>query len=187
MNKKIAPFGLWKSPVTPRRIASGVRIYDVGWDSDGETLVWLEGRSDRGVLVAKRRGDAPRDLTVELSVRARVGYGGGDFTVFRGDAYFVSGGGSTASPCPMGRRDRSPQSSGNRRPRSSLRTGTGSYSSGATGRRTVSGSSTRLGRTGRASSSRGAISTCSRGSVRLETRLHGSNGTTRICRGTGRG
>ncbi len=92
MNKKIAPFGLWKSPVTPRRIASGVRIYDVGWDSDGETLVWLEGRSDRGVLVAKRRGDAPRDLTVELSVRARVGYGGGDFTVFRGDAYFVSGG-----------------------------------------------------------------------------------------------
>ncbi len=92
MKKKIAPFGLWESPITPKRLALGIRISDVCWDSDGETLVWLEGRSDRGVLVAKRRGDAPRDLTVDLSVRARVGYGGGDFTVAQGKVYFVSEG-----------------------------------------------------------------------------------------------
>ena len=92
MNAKVAPFGLWESPLTPKRLALGIRISDVAWDSDGETLVWLEGRSDRGVLVARRRGDAPRDLTVEMSVRARVGYGGGDFTVTGGHAYFVSGG-----------------------------------------------------------------------------------------------
>ena len=92
MNKQIAPFGLWKSPITPDRLALGIRISDVYWDSDGETLVWLEGRSDRGVLVAKRRGDAPRDLTADLSVRARVGYGGGDFTVAQGNVYFISEG-----------------------------------------------------------------------------------------------
>jgi dipeptidyl aminopeptidase/acylaminoacyl peptidase len=33
-----------------------------------------------------------RDLKTELSVRARVGYGGGDFTVGRGCAYFVADG-----------------------------------------------------------------------------------------------
>ena len=39
------------------------------------------------------RGDAPRDLTPELSVRARVGYGGGDFSVAGGYVYFVEAGG----------------------------------------------------------------------------------------------
>ena len=33
------------------------------------------------MLVAQRRGLAPNDLTTDLSVRARVGYGGGEFTV----------------------------------------------------------------------------------------------------------
>lgn len=89
MKKTIERYGLWDSPITPRYLAQVLRISDVSWDSDEETLVWLEGRSDRGVLVAKRRGDASRDLTAELSVRARVGYGGGDFTVFKGIVYFV--------------------------------------------------------------------------------------------------
>jgi hypothetical protein len=72
-------FGLWPSPVTPQSLAGGLRLSDVAWDSDGETLVWLEGRSDRGVLVCLPAGEeAPRDLTTTLSVRARVGYGGGD-------------------------------------------------------------------------------------------------------------
>jgi len=89
MKKTIERYGLWDSPITPRYLAQVLRISDLSWDSDEETLVWLEGRSDRGVLVAKRRGDASRDLTAELSVRARVGYGGGDFTVFKGIVYFV--------------------------------------------------------------------------------------------------
>ncbi|MCK4681857.1 S9 family peptidase, partial [Candidatus Bipolaricaulota bacterium] len=92
MGKRARAYGLWESPITPRQLALGVRLSDVAWDTDGETLVWLEGRSGQGVLVAKRRGEAPRDLTAERSVRARVGYGGGDFTVFDGTVYFVSEG-----------------------------------------------------------------------------------------------
>jgi dipeptidyl aminopeptidase/acylaminoacyl peptidase len=92
MTKRRVSYGLWESPITPRQLALGVRLSDLCWDTDGETLVWLEGRSSQGILVAKRRGEAPRDLTVERSVRARVGYGGGDFTVFRGTVYFVSEG-----------------------------------------------------------------------------------------------
>ena len=88
-----APYGLWKSPLSPKSLAQGQRLGDALWDSDGKTLVWLEGRGDRGALVASRLdGNAPRDLTDELSVRARVGYGGGDFTVARGDVYFASNG-----------------------------------------------------------------------------------------------
>jgi dipeptidyl aminopeptidase/acylaminoacyl peptidase len=92
VNKTERTCGMWDSPITPRQLALGVRLSDVVWDSDGDTLVWLEGRSDRGVLVAVRRGEGARDLTAELSVRARVGYGGGDFTVACGIVYFISGG-----------------------------------------------------------------------------------------------
>jgi dipeptidyl aminopeptidase/acylaminoacyl peptidase len=91
--KQTAPFGLWPSPITPGSLAEGKRLDGVAFDSDGRTLVWLEGRSGKGVLVAQNIGDAegdsPRDLTAELSVRAEVGYGGGDFTVQGGHAYFV--------------------------------------------------------------------------------------------------
>jgi dipeptidyl aminopeptidase/acylaminoacyl peptidase len=88
--KETRPYGLWPSPLTPESMAQGKRLSDVAWDSDGETLVWLEGRSDRGVLVcALANGDAPRDLTSDLSVRALVGYGGGDFAVAHGHAYFA--------------------------------------------------------------------------------------------------
>lgn len=87
--KAVAPFGLWPSPITPGSLAEGKRLDGVCWDSDGRTLVWLEGRSGKGVLVAKTDDDAPRDLNAELSVRAEVGYGGGDFTVHGGYAYFV--------------------------------------------------------------------------------------------------
>jgi dipeptidyl aminopeptidase/acylaminoacyl peptidase len=70
-------------------MAGGTRLGDVAWDSDGRTLVWSEGRGDQGVLVAQAGDDAPRDLTTGLSVRARVGYGGGDFAVAGGHAYFA--------------------------------------------------------------------------------------------------
>lgn len=91
MHEKIScPFGLWKSPITPRSLAEGVRLETARFDTSGPALVWLEGHSARGVLLAKDfNGDAPRRLTDELSVRAEVGYGGGDFTVAGGCAYFV--------------------------------------------------------------------------------------------------
>ena len=91
--KETRPYGLWSSPVSPKMLSQGLRLDDVSWDSDGRTLVWLEGRSDRGVLTAAAVDDpAPRDLTADLSVRARVGYGGGDFTVAHGDVYFIADG-----------------------------------------------------------------------------------------------
>jgi dipeptidyl aminopeptidase/acylaminoacyl peptidase len=93
-DKQTMQYGLWPSPIGPQGLAEGLRLSDVAWDSDGETLVWLEGRSDRGVLVCLPPGsDAPRDLTPEISVRARVGYGGGDFSVAGGSVYFVEAGG----------------------------------------------------------------------------------------------
>ena len=47
-------------------------------------------RSDSGVVVVQELdGHATRDLTADISVRAFVGYGGGDFTLARGIAYFV--------------------------------------------------------------------------------------------------
>jgi len=92
MKRVAKQYGLWKSSITPYVLSRGIRIADLGWDSDGETLVWLEERAGHGVLVAKHRRKAARDLTCELSVRARVGYGGGDFTVSHGMIYFVADG-----------------------------------------------------------------------------------------------
>lgn len=83
-------FGLWPSPVTPASLAQGIRLSDVQWDDEGERLVWLEGRSDQGVLVCASPGQASRDLTPTRSVRARVGYGGGDFSVGGGHVYYVA-------------------------------------------------------------------------------------------------
>lgn len=89
MERVVKPFGLWTSALTAKSMAAGKRLSDVAWDQDGETVVWLESRSDRAVLVATHGKDAPRDITVEQSVRAKVGYGGGDFTVARGYVYFA--------------------------------------------------------------------------------------------------
>lgn len=83
-------YGLWPSPIQPASLAQTLRFSDVAWDTDGETMVWLEGRSDRGVLVCASPGEAPRELTSTLSVRAMVGYGGGDLGVSHGHVYFVA-------------------------------------------------------------------------------------------------
>ncbi len=86
-------YGLWESPLSPFALAQGKRLSEVAFDSDGRTAVWLEGRGDRGVLVASAQDDpAPRDLTAALSVRATVGYGGGDFCVGNGVVIFSSSG-----------------------------------------------------------------------------------------------
>lgn len=87
--KTTRQFGLWPSPLSARQLSHSLRLEAVRWDSDGRTLVWLEGRSGRGVLVAQTDDEAPRELTSDLSVRAEVGYGGGDFAVHGGHVYFV--------------------------------------------------------------------------------------------------
>ena len=89
-NKTLRQYGLWESPITPALLAEGKRLDGVAWDSDGRTVVWLEGRSGRGVLVAQPpTADAPIEMNADLSVRAEVGYGGGDFAVHGGYVYFV--------------------------------------------------------------------------------------------------
>jgi dipeptidyl aminopeptidase/acylaminoacyl peptidase len=83
------PYGLWDSPISPASMARGVSFSDVAWDQNG-SLVWREGRADRAVLVVQPPdGQAPRDLNSDYAVRARVGYGGGDFCVSQGCVVFA--------------------------------------------------------------------------------------------------
>lgn len=88
--KRIQQFGTWDSPLSARTLAGKLRLLDAKWDSDGETLVWLEGRGKQGVLLAQRGQQAPRELNAELSVRGGVNYGGGEFTVKDGHVYFTA-------------------------------------------------------------------------------------------------
>ncbi len=90
MTREQRMFGLWSSPVTAKSLAVSLRLNEPCWDTDGRTLAWVEGRSDRGVIVVQENGGAIRDLTSDISVRAFVGYGGGDFTLSHGIAYFVA-------------------------------------------------------------------------------------------------
>ena len=78
------PFGFWPSPLTPEAMAAPLRLTEVQWDRGGRALVWREERAGRGVLCAHSDPHAPRDLTDTLSVRATVGYGGGDFAAADG-------------------------------------------------------------------------------------------------------
>jgi Tol biopolymer transport system component len=88
--KTICPFGLWKSKITPELIAAYTGLSDPQWDTDGKTLLWREGRSGQGVLMAQPLGEAPYALSGDLNVRAGVGYGGGDYTVRDGLAVFAA-------------------------------------------------------------------------------------------------
>ncbi len=68
------------------RLSLRLRLDDVAWTGDQDP-VWLEGRSDRSTLM--RGGDHPGELTPEHSVRAGVGYGGGDFCLADDQLLFV--------------------------------------------------------------------------------------------------
>lgn len=89
MDKAIRQFGLWDSSISATRLSRGINFAGVKCDKDG-TLVWLEARADRGVLVVQPAdGQARRDLNSQYSVRAKVGYGGGDFSIANGWVYFI--------------------------------------------------------------------------------------------------
>lgn len=73
------PYGLFPSPLTPRAMGLTLTFGEVAFSGRGD-LLWLENRSDRGVIVVQPlNGEGRRDLNADFSVRARVGYGGGDF------------------------------------------------------------------------------------------------------------
>jgi len=89
------PFGQWPSPMTPQMMAGARRLGSVAWGRmDGDDhLVWVEGRGADAVLVGQHGlGDAPREMSTDLSVRARVGYGGGEVGAGNDLAVFVSEG-----------------------------------------------------------------------------------------------
>jgi len=87
--KEKRPYGLWPSPITPAMLSQRIRLDEVRWNRQGDTLVWLEGRSGKGTLAAKANHTARRDLTVDLSVRGGVGYGGGEFSLSTNSVIFV--------------------------------------------------------------------------------------------------
>ena len=86
--KRRKPYGHWDSLITPASMAGGVRLADCAWAADG-TLLWLEGRGDKSVLVMQPPDSSePRDVDTGCDVRARVGYGGGDFSTGGNHIYF---------------------------------------------------------------------------------------------------
>jgi len=85
---KVAQYGAWQSPITASQVASGaVKLSQVTYGPDGESLYWLEGRPEEGgrqVLVRRDKpGQAPVDLTpAPFNVRSLAHeYGGGAFGI----------------------------------------------------------------------------------------------------------
>ena len=87
--KHFKPFGLWTSPLSAENLGSQISLEDMAWDSDGETLVWLERRSSHSGLIAQRGNEARRELAETINVRGKVGYGGGSLACANGKAFFA--------------------------------------------------------------------------------------------------
>jgi dipeptidyl aminopeptidase/acylaminoacyl peptidase len=89
-----APYGSWKSPITPELVVSdairlGLTILD------GEDTYWIEGRpaeGGRNVIVRRGVDGSVSDMTPHpFNARTRVHeYGGGDFIVNAGTIYFTN-------------------------------------------------------------------------------------------------
>jgi dipeptidyl aminopeptidase/acylaminoacyl peptidase len=87
--KAVKPYGLWPSPISPTMMGLKLRLGDPQWDSDGRSLLWLESRSDRSVLVCQAGSEGARDLSEEHNPHGGVGYGGGDYSVSHGAVIFA--------------------------------------------------------------------------------------------------
>jgi dipeptidyl aminopeptidase/acylaminoacyl peptidase len=98
-DKKIAPYGSWKSPITSDLIvAGGIGLGQLKTDSDpaiSDTVYWIEVRPSEGgrsVIVRWNEADGCEDVTPPpFNARTRVHeYGGGDYTVYQGTVYFAN-------------------------------------------------------------------------------------------------
>ncbi len=83
------PFGLWDSPITAKLSSQDLRLNEVGWSGDGGYLVWHEGRSGFGSLIAAKNDEPGVALNQDISCQGGVGYGGGEFSVFSDTVYFA--------------------------------------------------------------------------------------------------
>ncbi len=90
--KKVAPYGSWKSPITADLIVEkSIRLGEIVLD--GKDIYWIEGRPSEGgrnVIVRLSPDGEKTDLTpLPFNARTRVHeYGGGSFTVKDGTLYF---------------------------------------------------------------------------------------------------
>ena len=90
-NPQTAPFGTWKSPITPEMIV-GETIRLGSFALDGDNLYWSEGRpaeGGRNVIVCRTPDGTTHDITeAGFNVRTLVHeYGGGAFLVADGVLY----------------------------------------------------------------------------------------------------
>ena len=90
--KKVAPYGSWKSPITSDLIVSATVGLGQTAVEGGDTY-WIEMRPSEGgrnCLVRRTREGRTEDLTPrDFNARTRVHeYGGGDFMVREGTVYF---------------------------------------------------------------------------------------------------
>ncbi|GAC1641453.1 MAG: S9 family peptidase [Ktedonobacteraceae bacterium] len=88
----IAPYGSWKSPITPELITSASIRFSMT-AIDGQNTYWIERRASEGgrnVLVHRAADGTISDLTPQpFNVRTSVHeYGGGDYVVSNGTVYF---------------------------------------------------------------------------------------------------
>ena len=87
------PHGSWPSPIGAEGIAAGsLRLSQPRWD--GGSLYWIEGRPAEGGRQVLMRADADGAVSEvsppAVNVRTRVHeYGGGDYDVRDGVAYFA--------------------------------------------------------------------------------------------------
>lgn len=102
----VAPFGTWKSTVSPQMVTVGTIILEDVW-IHGRDLLWLEGRpsnAGRQVLVRKSPRERPHDaIPADYDVRSRVHeYGGGAVALSPGAVYFSDGGDQRIYRMPRG-------------------------------------------------------------------------------------
>ena len=89
-----APYGSWKSPLTPERIVTDLVGLGSPW-LEGDTAYWLEGRpseAGRSTLLRRTAAGVVTEITpTPFNVRTRVHeYGGGAYVVGAGTVYVVN-------------------------------------------------------------------------------------------------
>jgi dipeptidyl aminopeptidase/acylaminoacyl peptidase len=91
MQRKIAPYGEWRSPITTDMIVAGSLAFSSPLLDNGD-VYWLEGRpseAGRNVIVRARGGLATDVLTRPFNARTRVHeYGGGAYVASHGAIHF---------------------------------------------------------------------------------------------------